>query len=57
MIPEHHICFIYAETENGGQLVNLDPEKPAVAEICTCKSPVVAVYEYCNLHGLWVKEL
>ena len=57
MIPEHHICFIYAETETGGQLVQLDPEKPAVAEFCTCKAPVVAVYEYCNLHGLWVKEL
>ena len=57
MIPEHHICFIYVETENGGQLVQLDPEKPAVAEFCICKSPVVAVYEYCNLHGLWVKEM
>ena len=57
MIPEHHICFIYVETENGGQLVQLDPEKPAVAEFCVCKSPVVAVYEYCNLHGLWVKEM
>lgn len=57
MTPEHHISFIYAETQNGGQLVQLDPAAPAVAEFCTCKSPVVAVYEYCNLHGLWVKEL
>ena len=57
MTPEHHIAFIFAETADGGQLVCLDPAKPAVTEICTCKHPVVAVYEYCNLHGLWVKEL
>ena len=57
MTPEHHISFIYAETAEGGQLAQLDPAKPAVAEFCTCKAPVVAVYEYCNLHGLWVKEM
>ena len=57
MTPEHHISFIYAETATGGTLVQLDPAKPAVAEFCTCKEPVIAVYEYCNLHGLWVKEL
>lgn len=57
MTPEHHIAFIYVETATGGQIVNLDPVQPAVAEFCTCKSPAVAVYEYCNLHGLWVKEL
>lgn len=22
-----------------------------------CKSDVVGVYEYCNLHGLWYKEM
>ena len=53
MLPEHHISFIYLETENGGQLRRLDPSKPAVAEFCDCKDRVVAVYEYCNLHGLW----
>lgn len=57
MTPEHHISFIYAETKDGGQLVQLDPSAPAVAEVCNCKSPVTAVYEYCNLHGLWIKEL
>ena len=57
MTPEHHIAFIYVETENGGQIVNLDPAKPAAAEFCVCKTPVTAVYEYCNLHGLWVKEM
>jgi len=55
MVPEHFIAFIYVETENGGILVNLK-DKPE-AEICVCCSKPVAVYEYCNLHGLWKTEL
>lgn len=53
MMPQHHIVFICLETKNGIQVRQLDPEKPAEAEFCGCKDPVVAVYEYCNLHGLW----
>ena len=55
MLPEHHIAFIYVETENGGIKVNLK-EKPE-AVICTGTEKPVAVYEYCNLHGLWKTEL
>ena len=51
MLPEHHIAFIYVETENGGIRINLK-DKPE-ATICTCASKPIAVYEYCNLHGLW----
>lgn len=57
MTKEHHIAFIYVETEHGGQLFNLDPEGTAEAEFCTCKDKPVAVYEYCNIHGLWKTEL
>ena len=55
MLPEHHIAFIYVETETGGIRVNLTDKPEAV--ICTCTSKPVAVYEYCNLHGLWKTEL
>lgn len=55
MLPEHHIAFIYVETENGGIRVNLTDKPEAV--ICTCSSKPIAVYEYCNLHGLWKTEL
>lgn len=54
MTPEHHIAFIYVETEKGGIRVDLKDEP--VTEICICKNKPVAVYEYCNLHGLWKKE-
>ncbi len=55
MTPEHHISFIFLETENGGQVRYLTPEDApeAVFHICKDKEKVVAVYEYCNIHGLW----
>lgn len=55
MLEEHHISFIYVETEKGGQLVKLTDKPEAV--FCTCADKPVAVYEYCNLHGLWKTEL
>ena len=55
MTPEHHISFIYVETDKGGVKVNVKDEP--VAEVCVGKAKPLAVYEYCNLHGLWKKEL
>ena len=51
MLPEHHIAFVYVETENGGIRVNLN-DKPETIVYVGEEKPV-AVYEYCNLHGLW----
>jgi len=51
MLPEHHITFIYVETENGGVRVDLQDKPEAI--ICTYPHKPIAVYEYCNLHGLW----
>ena len=55
MLPEHHIVFIYVETQRGGIRVNLKDKPEAV--VCTCTDKPVAVYEYCNLHGLWMSKL
>lgn len=55
MLPEHHIVFIYVETENGGIRVDLDDKPEAI--VCVCSSKPIAVYEYCNLHGLWKTDL
>ncbi len=55
MTPEHHISFIYVETAVGGMRADL--KDTPVAEFCCCNVAPVAVYEYCNLHGLWKKEL
>jgi superoxide reductase len=55
MLPEHHIAFVYVETENGGIRVDLSDKPEAVIALGNEKA--VAVYEYCNLHGLWKTEL
>lgn len=57
MLPEHYIQWIYLETEKGGQRKNLNPgEAPSVAFTLN-DDKAVAVYAYCNLHGLWKAEV
>lgn len=54
MEPEHHIEWIYLETTRGDEFVRLKPgEAPRADFTLTGGAGVVAVYEYCNLHGLW----
>ncbi|MGN1264283.1 MAG: desulfoferrodoxin family protein [Muribaculaceae bacterium] len=55
MTLEHHIDFIYVVTENSGIRVDLTDEPSAVITVGPHK--VLSVYEYCNLHGLWMTEL
>lgn len=55
MLPEHHIVFIYVETEHGGIRVDLKNKPEAI--VCVGEDKPVAVYEYCNLHGLWKTEI
>ena len=55
MEAEHHIAFIYVETDKGGIKVDLSDKPEAIIALGDAKA--VAVYEYCNLHGLWKTEL
>ena len=57
MLPEHHIEWIYLQTENGGQLKYLPVNGAPVAEFTLHEDTLIAVYEYCNLHGLWKYEV
>ncbi len=58
MMAEHYIQFIALETAKGCQIRYLKPdEKPAAEFSIASDDKAVAVYEYCNLHGLWVKEI
>ena len=56
-LPEHHIEFIYLETENGGQRKSIVVGADPVAHFLLTGDKPVAVYEYCNLHGLWKAEI
>ena len=53
MEEEHHIAFIYIETERGGQRKCLKPGTDPKCDFSFVDDKPVAVYAYCNLHGLW----
>ncbi len=53
MTDEHYIQWVYVETENGGQRRTFKPSDcPEVTFYIGDEKPI-AVYSYCNLHGLW----
>ncbi len=57
MTEEHSIQWVYLETENGCQRKVLKPtDEPNVTFYLGDEKPI-AVYEYCNLHGLWKVEI
>ena len=58
MLDAHYIQFIALETAQGSQTRYLKPgDKPAAQFVLAEGDKAIAVYEYCNLHGLWVKEV
>ncbi len=57
MAAEHYIEWVYVETERGGQRHAFKPGDAPVAVFCTGDEKPVAVYAYCNLHGLWMTEV
>ncbi len=53
----HYIEWVQLVTENGSQRKFLSPgQEPNVVFTLTGDKPL-AVYAYCNLHGLWKTEL
>lgn len=58
MLPEHYITWIIVQTDTRVLRANLTPGNEPKAEFVLNEGEkAVAVYEYCNLHGLWVNKL
>ena len=57
MEEAHHITFVYVQTEQGGQRKCLTVGKDPVASFAVADDKPIAVYAYCNLHGLWKTEI
>jgi len=57
MEENHHITFIYVQTENGGQRKCLAVGTEPKTAFCFAEDKPVAVFAYCNLHGLWKTEV
>lgn len=55
MLEAHYIEWILLETATGYQIHHLKPGEAPEADFAVTE-PVIAAYEYCNLHGLWKAE-
>lgn len=55
MLPEHYIEWIFVQTKDGAMYKNLKPGEAPRAVFPVKEADVVAVYEFCNIHGLWKK--
>ncbi|MBR6267794.1 MAG: desulfoferrodoxin, partial [Selenomonadaceae bacterium] len=58
MTAEHFIEWIHLQTKNGAQMRHLTPDSApeAVFQLAQGDEPV-AVFAYCNLHGLWKADV
>ena len=57
MSEEHHIAWVYLQTNRGGQRKCLDVAGAPEVTFALADETPVAVYAYCNLHGLWKTDL
>lgn len=57
MSEEHHIAWVYLQTDRGGQRKCLCTNDAPEVTFALCDETPVAVYAYCNLHGLWMAEI
>jgi superoxide reductase len=58
MEADHYIQWIYVELADGSLRKDLKPgDAPAATFALLADDKPVAVYEYCNKHGLWKVDL
>ena len=58
MEEAHYIEWIYLETTEGIKRKKLQPNDNPIAGFALLDGEkVINAYAYCNLHGLWLKEL
>ena len=57
MIEAHSILWVYLQTDKGGQRKNLEVGKAPAVSFALADEKPIAVYAYCNLHGLWKADI
>ena len=57
MSAEHSILWVSLETDKGSHRKYLEVGAEPVVSFALDNEKPVAVYAYCNLHGLWKKEI
>lgn len=57
MQEEHSIQWVYLQTDRGGQRKCLEIGAEPVVTFALADEKPLAVYAYCNLHGLWKTDI
>lgn len=57
MEEKHYIEWIFLATKKGGQFKHLRPGDEPKAEFKVVDDEVLAVYEHCNIHGLYKMQI
>ncbi len=58
MSDEHHIAWVYLETNCGGQRKCLPHDGTPIVSFALAEGEEpIAAYAYCNLHGLWKADI
>jgi len=57
MTEKHYIQWIFIENGDRYQIKTFEPKDKPEAEFDVDLDQPVKVYEYCNIHGLWMTEL
>ena len=58
MTEEHSIEWVYVQTNQGGHRKALKPGSAPEADVALTEGEkALAVFAYCNLHGLWKVDL
>ncbi len=57
MTEEHSITWVYLQTDRGGQRKCLSADGAPEVTFALADEKPLAVYAYCNLHGLWKTEV
>lgn len=57
MLEEHHIVWVYLQTDRGGQRKCLEIGGEPEVNFALIDEKPLSVYAYCNLHGLWRTDI
>ena len=57
MVDVHWIEWVQLNTDKGSYRKRLNPGEAPNVKFLLCDEKPLAVYAYCNLHGLWKSEL
>jgi len=57
MLPEHFIQWIFVAQDHTFQIRTFEAGMEPVATFYVVPDQDIKVYEFCNLHGLWLTEI